>query len=178
LGAKVGKLFLTFATFSHLNFLNMFVSEDIIDEAVLELEAADFEQEVAIMGEKQPALLGYVLSEDFELLTNDERDWLLYLVLVLWKACEKVYEEIPPLSKNALETADEANWERLENVTAKRFRDRMTTFFEGYKQEDLLAFVEDNLTEDEEDTENVVTKEGREPMFVALKSVIDALTIV
>jgi hypothetical protein len=154
----------------------MFVSEDIIDKVVLELEAADFEKEVTLLGEKQPILLGYVLSEDFELLTNDEREWLLYLVLVLWKAIENVYENIGPLSKDALEAAEEANWERLESVTAKRFRDRMTPFFEGYKQEDLLAFVEDNLTEDEEDTENVVTKEGREPMFVALKSVIDVLT--
>jgi hypothetical protein len=154
----------------------MFVSEDIIDEVVVAFETIDFEQEVAVLGEKQPVLLAYVLSEDFELLTNDERDWLLYLVLVIWNACEKVHGEIGPLSKNALETADELNWERLEHVTAKRFRDRMTPFFEGYKQEDLLAFVEDSLTEDEEDTENVVTKEGREPMFVALKSVIDALT--
>jgi hypothetical protein len=161
----------------------MFVSEDIIDEVVLELESADFEREVTLLGEKQPVLLGYVLSEDFELLTNDEREWLLYLVLVLWKAIEKVYEKgglLPIVSgqvrKNDLEAAEEANWERLEHVTAKRFRDRMTPFFEGYKQEDLLAFVEDNLTEDEEDTENVVTKEGREPMFVALKSVIDVLT--
>ena len=153
----------------------MFVSENMIDAVILELEEADFEQEVAILGEKQPVLLGYVLSEDFELLTNEEREWLLYLVLVVWKATEKVHGKIGPLSKNALETAEEANWERLEPVTAKRFRDRMTPFFDNYDQEDLLAFVEDSLTEDEEDTEAVVTKEGREPMFVALKSVIDVL---
>lgn len=153
----------------------MFVSENMIDAVILELEEADFEQEVAILGEKQPVLLGYVLSEDFELLTNEEREWLLYLVLVVWKATEKVHEKIGPLSKNALETAEEANWERLESVTAKRFRDRMTPFFDNYDQEDLLAFVEDSLTEDEEDTQAVVTKEGREPMFVALKSVIDVL---
>ena len=153
----------------------MFVSENMIDAVILELEEADFEQEVAILGEKQPVLLGYVLSEDFELLTNEEREWLLYLVLVVWKATEKVYGKTGPLSKNALETAEEANWERLEPVTTKRFRDRMTPFFDNYDQEDLLAFVEDSLTEDEEDTEAVVTKEGREPMFVALKSVIDVL---
>ena len=58
-------------------------------------------------------------------------------------------------------------------MTAKRFRDRMDIFFENYSQEDLLAFVEDNLVEDED---SLVTKEGREPMFVALKSVIDILT--
>lgn len=154
----------------------MFVSEDMIDEVVLDLEAADFEQEVAVFGEKQPVLLGYVLSEDFELLTNEEREWLLYLVLVIYKATENVYEKIDPLSKNDLEVAEEANWARLEMVTAKHFRDRMTPFFQGYPQEDLLAFVEDSLTEDEEDTDNFLTKEGREPMFVALKSVIDALT--
>lgn len=153
----------------------MFVSENMIDAVILELEEADFAQEVAILGEKQPVLLGYVLSEDFELLTNEEREWLLYLVLVVWKATEKVHGKIGLLSKNALETAEEANWERLESVTTKRFRDRMTPFFDNYDQEDLLAFVEDSLTEDEEDTEAVVTKEGREPMFVALKSVIDVL---
>ncbi len=154
----------------------MFISEDMIDAVVLKLETADFEQEVAIFGEKQPVLLGYVLSEDFELLTNEEREWLLYLVLVLYQAIESGDKKIGPLSKNDLETAEEANWARLETVTAKRFRDRMTPFFEGYPQEDLLAFVEDSLTEDEEDTENFLTKEGREPMFVALKSVIDVLT--
>jgi hypothetical protein len=154
----------------------MFISEDMIDAVILKLETADFEQEVAILGEKQPILLGYVLSEDFELLTNEEREWLLYLVLVIYQATENLYEKIDPLSKNDLEAAEEANWSRLETVTAKRFRDRMTPFFEGYPQEDLLAFVEDSLTEDEEDTDNFLTKEGREPMFVALKSVIDALT--
>ena len=154
----------------------MFISEDMIDTVVLKLETADFEQEVAIFGEKQPVLLGYVLSEDFELLTNEEREWLLYLVLVLYQAIESGDKKIDPLSKNDLEAAEEVNWARLETVTAKHFRDRMTPFFEGYPQEDLLAFVEDSLTEDEEDTENFLTKEGREPMFVALKSVIDVLT--
>jgi hypothetical protein len=154
----------------------MFISEDMIDAVILKLETADFEQEVAFLGEKQPILLGYVLSEDFELLTNAEREWLLYLVLVVYQAIESGGKKIDPLSKNDLEAAEEANFERLETVTAKRFRDRMTPFFEGYPQEDLLAFVEDSLTEDEEDTDNFLTKEGREPMFVALKSVIDVLT--
>ena len=156
----------------------MFVSENTIDGIVYKLETADFEAEVTLLGSEQPALLAYVLSEDFELLTNEEREWLLYIVLVLWQSVERVYGKLAPLSKTTLEAAEEANWERLESVTAKRFRDRMTPFFDNYDQEDLLAFVEDSLTEDEEDTENVVTKEGREPMFVALKSVIDALTIV
>ena len=48
----------------------------------------------------------------------------------------------------------------------------MDVFFENYQQEDLLAFVEDSLIDDEDE---IVTKVGREPMFVALKSIIDCL---
>ena len=151
----------------------MFVSETIIDALVESLENADFEDEVALLGEQQPALFTYIYSEDFELFTDNEKDLLLYIVLVLYRSVEKVRGEIPPLSKKALEDAEEVNWERLDKVTSKKFRDRMDIFFEAYDQEDLLAFVEDNLVEDDDDKQ--ITKEGREPLFVALKSIIDVI---
>ncbi len=151
----------------------MFISENIIDAVVAQLEATDFEKEVEYFGKRQPALLGYVFSEDFELLTRDELDYMLYLLIVIWKSVEKVKGELQPTKANALEMAEEHNWELLENVTAKHFRDRMTVFFDDSDQEDLLAFVEDALVEDDEDS--VVTKEGREPIFVALKTVIDII---
>ena len=150
----------------------MFVSETIIDAVVEELETADFEKVIEHFGKKQPALIGYVFSEDFELLTQDEREWMLYLMIVLWQSVGKV-KQVPSLNKKALETAEERNWELLDTVTSNRFRDRMDVFFNDSEQEDLLAFIEDSLVEDDD---SVVTKEGREPMFVALKSVVDVLT--
>jgi hypothetical protein len=151
----------------------MFISETIIDNIVEELESADFEKEVADFSKKQPLLISYIFSEDFELLTQDEREYMLYLLLVVFKSIEKTAIKIPPLSKKALEIAEERNWELMETVTAKHFRDRLDVFFKDTKQEDLLAFIEDALVEDED---NIVTKEGREPMFIALKSIIDILT--
>lgn len=151
----------------------MFIPENIIDTVAEALEAADFEKEVEIFGKKQPALLGYVFSEDFDLLTRDERDYMLYLLIVIWKSVEKVKGELSPTLSNDLETAEERNWELLENVKAQRFRDRMTVFFDDSDQEDLLAFIEDALVEDDEDS--VVSKEGREPIFVALKTVVDVI---
>ena len=153
----------------------MFISETVIDAVVQSLETADFEAEVAVFAERQSVLMDYLMSEDFELLMQDERELMLYIMLVLWKSVEQATgKTCAPLSHKALENAEERNWERLDHVTAKRFRDRMDVFFQDYDQEDLLAFVEDNLVEDDDST---VTKEGREPMFVALKSVIDVLTI-
>ena len=64
----------------------------------------------------------------------------------------------------------------LENNTAKKFRDRLDPFFENTQQEDLVAFAEDAVTEDLDDPESLVTKEGREPIFVALATMIDVLT--
>ncbi|NJN35230.1 MAG: hypothetical protein HC817_14265 [Saprospiraceae bacterium] len=153
----------------------MFISEKTIDQVIGQLETSDFEREIEQFGKAQPALMSYIFSEDFELMTQEERELLLYMMLVVWQAVEKTMgEKIHPLSKMALESAEEANWELLDGVTEKRFRERMTVFFENSAQEDLLAFVEDTLTEDEEDS--IVTKEGREPMFVAMKTVIDVLT--
>ena len=152
----------------------MFISETIIDNVVAALENADFEQEIIEFTENHPVLVEYWGAEDFALLTQEERELMLYILLVLVKSVEKAKGALPPLSSTALESIEEQNWGRLESVTAKHFRDRMDIFFENYAQEDLLAFVEDNLVEDED---SVVTKEGREPMFIALKSVIDLLTM-
>ncbi len=151
----------------------MFISEEIIDNVVEALEKADFEREIADFTEDYPVLIEYWGAEDFALLTQDEQELMLYILLVLVKSVEKAQGALPPLSSEALENEEEKNWERLETVTAKLFRDRMDVFFENYSQEDLLAFVEDNLVEDDD---SIVTKEGREPMFVALKSVIDIIT--
>ncbi len=153
----------------------MFISEKTIDQIIGQLETSDFEYEIEKFGKAQPALMSYIFSEDFELMTQEERELLLYMMLVAWLSVEKTTgEKADPLSKMALEDAEETNWELLEGVNEKRFRERMTVFFDNSAQEDLLAFVEDTLTEDDEDS--IVTKEGREPIFVAMKTVIDVLT--
>jgi hypothetical protein len=151
----------------------MFISETVIDAVVANLEMANFEYEVELFTKKYPVLIEYWGAEDFALLTDDERELMLYLMLILSKAVEQATGKVPPLSNLMIENAEERNWEKLDGVTSKRFHDRMDVFFEGCEQEDMLAFVEDNLVEDDDST---ITKEGREPMFVALKSVIDVLT--
>jgi hypothetical protein len=62
----------------------------------------------------------------------------------------------------------------LEPVKSKPFQHKADVFFKDYPQEDLLAFVEDALADDED---SEVTKEGREPMFVALKTIIDVFCV-
>jgi hypothetical protein len=151
-----------------------FISEQIIDRVAQQLESTQEGYILAVeeMKKKQPALLAYFLSEDFHLLTEDENEYLLYLGIVIWKSIEEVAPNLPMVSEKELEMAEEINWDLLSHVTSNKFRERMNVFFENYSQEDLLAFVEDALIDDED---SFISKEGREPLFVTLKTVIDAL---
>ena len=88
-------------------------------------------------------------------------------------------EDLPIIDEEEIAEADEANWSLMESSKATDFHKRLDVFYEKSPEEDLMAFVEDALTgeaENEDGETFTLTPEGREPMFVALKTVIDVLT--
>lgn len=158
-----------------------FVPEKIIDAVVEELDGlSDDQYEVRMesFADAQPVLFAWLFSDQFdELLNDDEKGYLQYLSLIAWNSIVKTNGgPVPPASEDEIGEAEEQNYEVLENSTGKTFRDRLNPFFDNTPQEDLLAFAEDAVTEDEDDPESLVTKDGREPIFVALKTMIDVLT--
>jgi hypothetical protein len=149
-----------------------FVSEDVIDAIIDQLEDMSDEQY-----EQQPVLVAYLFDdENFHLLNEDEKGYLQYLSLIAWLANTKVNGLTEPVSEEMIGQAEEKNYEILEASTAKAFRDRLNAFFENTPQEDLIAFAEEAVLEDDGDADVLVTKEGREPVFIAVKTVIDVLT--
>lgn len=154
-----------------------FVSEKIIDSIVEELENLPdehYEKQMEAFAEAQPVLVAWLFSDNFDLLNEDEKGYLQYLALIAWLAISKANGPLEAASEDQIGLAEETNYEVLEHSTAKNFRDRLTPFFENTPQEDLLAFAEDAVSEEEEE-DALVTKEGREPIFVALKTMVDVL---
>ena len=153
-----------------------FISEEIIDKVAEEIGQTEESFQAAMIDLKndQPVITAFIFSEDFDLLTQDEKEYFLFLSIVIFKSIKMTHPELPQISEETLGEAQEKNWTLLSEVKTKKFRDRVGIFFENYDQEDLLAFVEDSLTEEEED---LITKVGREPMFIALKSLIDVLSL-
>ncbi|MCI5081058.1 MAG: hypothetical protein MRY78_05170, partial [Saprospiraceae bacterium] len=99
--------------------------------------------------------------------------YLFYLATMLWKTIyDNAAQTLPPVTETQMGKAEERNWELIEEVKSKVFRERLNVFFEDSEQEDLLAFAEDMLTLEDQDE---LTEEGREPMFIALKSMVDCL---
>jgi len=154
-----------------------FVSENIIDQIAINLSESEEQYTLAIseLKDQQPVILSYILSENFDLLTKKEKDYLLYLTLVIWKAVQQVATTTELIDTEQIDEMEEANWGVLHASTARRFKERLDTFFDNTSQEDLLAFIEDSLVEEEE--EEFLTKEGKELLFIGLKTIIDCLVI-
>lgn len=152
------------------------VSENTLDQIVERFDDSEAAYEKAIedFEKAQPILLSYLFSEEFEAFMPDEKEYMLMLSTIIYTAVKEENDDIPMVDEKVIADAEESNWAKLEDLSSKRFNERLDVFFQDYDQEDLLAFVEDALAEDEEDP--IVTKEAREPMFVTLKTVIDCLT--
>ena len=154
----------------------MTVSEADFERALAGVEDSDMEQLMLGLTEAQPVVAAYVFAEGFQVLTEAERAYMLFLVTSVWHTLRTtVSEALPTVTEEALGAAEEANYTRLEGVRAKTFRDKLTIFFEHSAEEDLLAFLEDSLTLDEADEEAVLTPEGQLPIFIGVKSVADCL---
>ena len=156
-----------------------FISEKIIDRITkaLDNEENGYDQAIGDMQAKQPILFSYLLSESFKLLIEEESEYLLYLALVIWKAVDAEVTDLPLLDSEKIEEIEEKNWTLLNETKARKFNEKLDVFFDKYPQEDLLAFVEDALVDDE-DEDAFVTKEGKELLFIGLKTTIDALCAV
>lgn len=150
-----------------------FISEEIIDRVAEEIGGSEeaFKEATIDLSMEQPNIAAYIFSDNFDLFTAAEKQYFLFLVLVVFKSIKSEVEILPRTSAVDLGKFEEKNWQQINEVTSKQFRDRLNVFFDNTPQEDLLAFVEDSLLEEEEE---LVTKVGREPMFIALKSIIDS----
>lgn len=157
-----------------------FVSEEAIDAVLDQLEEysdEQYEQAMEAFSQAQPYVFAYLFSDDnFHLLTEEEKGYVQYLGLVAWLAVRRVNGDVPPVDSEAIGLAEERNYERLETASARRFEERLETFFEDTDQEALLSFAAEAVLEDGEEEGLVVTPEGRETVFVAVKTVIDVLT--
>lgn len=154
------------------------VKDTIIDEIIESLDTFEeiYDNYVQDFVKKQPTVASF-LEAEAGILNDQERDFLEYLALVIYRSIEKSNKNLPMLTEAQIGEAEEHNWEIEEKTKGQSFSDRLDLFFDENPQEDLLAFVEDSLVDDPDDPEanmEFITDEGRMPMFIVLKTIIDA----
>ena len=151
------------------------IQESTIERVLARLESGsdDYAQEVQDFAAGQPALVTYLTNnEDYEALNDEERTLLLFGALVIYHAITDERTEPAPATEEAIGQAEEKNYTLLPERGP--FRERLTPLFDSSAEEELLAFAEDLIVAEAD--EDGITKEAREPMFVALKTMVDVLT--
>ena len=150
---------------------------DSVIDSLDKMTEQQYEAKTEAFAEAQPLLLAYLFHEEnFHILSDDEKGYLQYLALITWMAIDQAGESPGIAEEDIIGEAEEKNFTMLEESKASSFRDQLDPFFEGYEQEDLLAFAEEAVLEDEGDPDNMLSKEGRMVVFIALKTIIDVLT--
>lgn len=147
-----------------------FIKESIIDEAIQWAaanpeEAAHFWDQCLVA---HPALEAYLEQEDFILLTPAEKEYLSFTLTVLLKSLGTV----PTMDETSLIYWENFNW--ADELDKLSLTNRLDFYFAGYPQEDLLAFVEDTVFDPENE---LLSKEGRLPLFIVIKTVLDCLVL-
>lgn len=143
--------------------------------AVLDLiDQDDFKMEEALkkIDELVPTVLSYSLSDNFKLLTPEEKDYFEYLGIAIFIAAANNVDPLEDLSEEEIASIEETMWTNMELNKSKKFNQKLDAFFESSKEEDLLAFIEDGLTPEDND---FVSHAGRELMFVGLATIVEAL---
>ena len=92
-----------------------FVSESTIDKAAEIIGSSENLTEVIkSFKEKQPVILAYLFSENFKLLSQKEREYMMFLALVIWKAFETTNPELNQVTEKVIEDFEEecADWDK------------------------------------------------------------------
>lgn len=150
------------------------IKEATIERVIERLEVGedDFALEIQDFAHAQPYLTAYLTNEENESFNDEERTLLLFGAIVIYQSVTDELTDPSIATEAMIGQAEEENYALM--PAKGNLRDRFTPFFEESDEEELLAFVEDLLVAEE--GEDTISKEAREPMFIALKTVVDVLT--
>ncbi len=110
-----------------------FITEQQIDRIAEELETSEeaFARSMEDLQTQHPVIFSYLLTENFEVLTATEKDYMFFLLAILWGAI-KNETRTAPIRGKTLGEAEERNWALIQGSKAKNFQERLNVFFENY----------------------------------------------
>lgn len=154
---------------------------DIIAIEVNEYSETASEELLEEIYKRQPAIFNYILSKnETALFSQYEKELLLYLTFVLWETVKQELELPQRIGMKQLDAIQFTNWQKAENLPThpkgQSFEAYLAPFFKDYPQDELLGLITDAV-DDVEDEVSLVAKESQLPLFIMLKTVVDALLI-
>jgi len=144
------------------------ISETIIEQVIAQMETEDFKDQFAT---EQSEYWHYLNSDGFKGLTEAEHQLSFFINSVIYHSAKESGEELEDVDIELFQQMEEENWNQREAHNS--WPETKDVFFDNYSQEDLLAFVEDML----EDEEEAVSELSKEVIFITAKSYVDYLMV-
>lgn len=127
------------------------------------------------LGQKQPFLLTYLMSTGHDILSEQEREALLFMGVMIWQILNGIYSDIAVITGNDLDSYENRNIQMLEYLAGEsesEFLDTVEKIMSKYHQPELLRFIISKL--DEEPDRGIELSDDNMGMIVIyLKTVID-----
>lgn len=139
------------------------ITESDIEKSIEKLESGTLNAGDLI----DPDFLSYLQTDTLSNLNQPEKNILLFCVSLIFYTCDNLQLHTK-LDMNYYLECEENNWSITDK--SKNFDTLKDEMFKDYKEEDLLAFVEDMLSDDED-----LGIAGKEIIFVTCKSLIDSM---
>ncbi|RMG22731.1 MAG: hypothetical protein D6732_25445 [Methanobacteriota archaeon] len=156
------------------------ISKEIIEnvwEEIGKMPPEEMGSLIEEFGKTQKGVLTYLLTTGESLIPTEEREWLFFLGIMIWRIMSKVNNNLSSVPLEDIYAAEDANYSRLENLSEESEGDFIAQSFEdfnSYNQKHLLGvIVEAVLGKEEESFFDEEEAEHKGFMLLVLKTIID-----
>jgi hypothetical protein len=157
------------------------VSAEIVEQTwqrVAQTLPSDASTLVDQMGKEQPYIIAYLLATADAEFEPHEGETLFYVGMVTWQMMTQSSGQLQQVGKRALEKAEAANFEFLEQFAKEENGDlevATRATLETYPEPEVFRYVVEAIMEEEEPGDPPMSDESRGLAFVYLKTVLDAM---
>lgn len=134
-------------------------------EKQIEIVSSNVDENILDFVSEEKLFSGYLLGEDFHLLTETEKETMLFIHLVIFRSMQSEGKGAE-FDAEAFQVIEDKNWEAF-NVKGKSWSEKMDIIFNSYFEEELLAFTEDMLNDES------ISDLAKELIFITAKSYIE-----
>jgi len=153
------------------------VSKDVVEKTFTNLMNLDMKETKKMMNkmiDEQPFILTYLaaLVEDDEDFTEEGKDILFTLTMLIWQSMLSVRPDLPTVPMETIEEMEEKNLkilDSMEDISDDEFFEKTLQILDNYPQTELLSFISEYLMENEN---MVLDEDGL--IFIYLKIIIDS----
>lgn len=143
------------------------ISEEQIESTI---ESISTDNTIFAQDHIYPDLWEYLELETLPQLIEEERPVLVFCVSVVSQSIKDHLQTDFEFDIDEYISAEENNWAKRDK--SKRWEESLNEFFAETQEEDLLAFLEDMLVDDEDQKISIA---GKEIIFISAKSLVDLI---